>query len=130
MERNVPRKGMGTGGEGGGKRKWVQEKDMNRLECAREGETWEEGEDRGWVGGREGRCICCERGRGERESEGNRDEREQGREGENSGGEGTSELHTSKCSLSHAHFGREAFRGECLCEGRKEVKEGGENDGR
>ena len=103
------------------KRKWVQEKDMNRLECAREGETWEEGRDRGWVGGREGRCICCERGRGERESEGNRDEREQGREGENSGGEGTSELHISKCSLSHAHDlgGRPSVGNACVKEEKK-----------
>ena len=125
MERNVPRKGMGTGGEGrgggGGKRKWVQEKDMNRLECVREGETWEEGGNRGWMGGRGGRCICCERGRGERESEGNRDEREQGREGENSGGEGTSELHTSKCSLSHAHDlgGRPPVGNACVKEEKK-----------
>ena len=42
------RNGYGRGGGGGGgKRKWVQEKDMNRLECVREGETWEEGGNRG-----------------------------------------------------------------------------------
>ena len=63
--------------------------------------------------------MCCEKERGEKESERNRDE--QGREGENSGGEETSELHISKCSLSHAHDlgGRPSVGNACVKEEKK-----------